>query len=82
MPCLLLATRETVYDASQVADAFDRDDDRFDSPARVHDDGQVELARQLQLCVEIAVLGLGIEAFDVKIQTALADRNRTLACNP
>ena len=82
LPCLLDAAGKTVHDAVQAADAAPRRDDFVDGAPRVQDDRQAELARELQLTPKIPALFLGIEAFDVEIQAALADGDGTFVLEP
>src|SRR6185369_15611291 len=62
--------------------AAQRRDHFVDSAPRVEDKRQVELARQLELAAKVHSLSFGIEAFDVEVQAALADGNRTFALDP
>ena len=79
---LFRATGETVDDAAQSADAVNRGNHRIHGASCMHDDRQVKLARQFELCVEIKQLRVGIQSTHEKIQPAFAHCHRGFAFNP
>jgi len=79
---LLLTAGKTMHHAAQPAHVANAGDHRIHCAARMHDDGQVKVTRQPQLCIERRLLRLCIQPIHKKIQPAFAYGDGCLAFDP